>query len=107
MQIADKPRTTAAAHNRQEGRNSSTVSAADYRLTTEQFAARHGIKVNRRHILPEELSTFTEAFLVGTAAEVTPISEIGEYRFTPAKISELLMHAYLDDVQPKKVAAAE
>jgi hypothetical protein len=44
MQIADKPRTTAAAHNRQEGRNSSTVSAADYRLTTEQFAARHGIK---------------------------------------------------------------
>jgi branched-chain amino acid aminotransferase len=38
---------------------------------------------------------------------VTPISEIGEYRFKPAKISELLMHAYLDEVQPKKVAAAE
>ena len=75
------------------------------RQSVEAIAARHGIKVNRRHILPEELSTFTEAFLVGTAAEVTPISEIGEYSFKPAKISELLMHAYLDEVQPKKVAA--
>ncbi|WP_370676981.1 branched-chain amino acid aminotransferase [Pleomorphomonas sp. PLEO] len=77
------------------------------RQSVEAIAARHGIKVNRRHILPEELATFTEAFLVGTAAEVTPISEIGEYRFKPAAISELLMHAYLDEVQPKKVAAAE
>ncbi|MGZ2447741.1 branched-subunit amino acid aminotransferase/4-amino-4-deoxychorismate lyase [Rhizobium ruizarguesonis] len=44
-----------------------------------------------RAILPEELPGFSECFLTGSAAEVTPVSEIGPYRFTPSKISEVLM----------------
>ena len=44
-----------------------------------------------RHITPEELAGFTECFITGTAAEVTPVAEIGEYRFTPGNISLSLM----------------
>jgi branched-chain amino acid aminotransferase len=57
------------------------------------------IPVVTRHIKPEELPDFSEAFLVGTAAEVTPISQIGAYKFTPGEISQTLMHDYSDDVR--------
>jgi len=57
------------------------------------------IPVVERHIEPKELADFTEAFLVGTAAEVTPVSEIGPYRFKPGEISKTLMHDYADDVR--------
>ena len=40
-----------------------------------------------------------------TAAEVTPISEIGEYRFKPGKISETLLNDYMATVQPARKAA--
>lgn len=53
---------------------------------------------NRSHydflIRPEELADFTECFVVGTAAEVTPVAEIGEYTFTPGNISLSLMDDY-------------
>ena len=52
------------------------------------------IEVIERHIMPEELATFTECFITGTAAEVTPVSEIGPYTFKPAAISERLMGDY-------------
>jgi branched-chain amino acid aminotransferase len=57
------------------------------------------IPVIERHIPPEELGRFTECFLTGTAAEVTPVSEIGEHRFIPGQITETLMHDYMDDVR--------
>ncbi|HWA89048.1 MAG TPA: branched-chain amino acid aminotransferase [Rhizomicrobium sp.] len=57
------------------------------------------IKVVERHIRPEELSGFSECFLTGTAAEVTPVAEIGPYKFTPAAITETLMNAYDADVR--------
>ncbi|WP_075215494.1 branched-chain amino acid aminotransferase [Mongoliimonas terrestris] len=76
------------------------------RQTVIELAKRHGIAVIERHIMPEELSTFTECFICGTAAEVTPVSEIGPHRFTPATISETLMNAYMAEVQPKEAAAA-
>lgn len=70
------------------------------------------IPVIERHIKPEELGGFTECFLTGSAAEVTPVSEIGPHKFTPGKISETLMTAFADDVRAavssvdlKKVAA--
>ena len=47
-----------------------------------------------RHILPEELSTFSECFITGSAAEVTPVSEIGDNRFTPGNLSLSLMDDY-------------
>ena len=49
--------------------------------------------------MPEELADFSECFLTGTAAEVTPVSEIGPYRFKPGEISETLMNDYSDDVR--------
>ena len=56
------------------------------------------IPVVERHIKPEELSGFSECFLTGTAAEVTPVSEIGPYRFKPGQITETLMTDYIADV---------
>ena len=40
-----------------------------------------GIKVHERHIMPEELEGFEQAWLTGSAAEVTPIGQIGDYNF--------------------------
>jgi branched-chain amino acid aminotransferase len=39
------------------------------------------IKVNERHIMPEELEGFEQCWLTGTAAEVTPVGQIGDYNF--------------------------
>ena len=52
-----------------------------------------------RHILPEEMSDFSECFLTGSAAEVTPVSEIGPYKFKPGTLTEILMNAYADEVR--------
>jgi branched-chain amino acid aminotransferase len=56
------------------------------------------IPVIERHIKPEELSGFSECFLTGTAAEVTPVSGIGAYKFKPGQITETLMNDYIADV---------
>ncbi len=58
------------------------------------LAKAKGFEVVERHIKPEELSGFSECFVVGTAAEVTPVSEIGEHRFKPGNISLSLMDDY-------------
>ncbi|MEM6940868.1 MAG: branched-chain amino acid aminotransferase [Pseudomonadota bacterium] len=39
------------------------------------------IKVHERHIMPEELEGFEQCWLTGTAAEVTPVGQIGDYSF--------------------------
>ena len=59
-----------------------------------------------RAIKPEELSNFSECFITGTAAEVTPVSEIADWRFTPGTITTQLMDDYTAEVQPKKRSAA-
>ena len=71
------------------------------RQTLIKLARHRGFEVIERHILPEELSTFTECFVTGSAAEVTPVAEIGEYRFTPGNISLGLMNDYSDLVRRK------
>jgi len=50
-----------------------------------------GLEVIERHITAEELGTFSEVFITGTAAEVTPVSEIGEHRYKPGNITFSLM----------------
>jgi branched-chain amino acid aminotransferase len=77
------------------------------RQTVIELAKRRGIQVIERAIMPEELSTFTECFLTGSAAEVTPVSEIGPYRFTPSTICETLMNDYMKEVYPAAAQAAE
>jgi branched-chain amino acid aminotransferase len=76
------------------------------RATVIDLAKRRGIEVVERRIWPEELDGFTECFITGTAAEVTPVSEIAQWRFTPGKISEQLMQDYSAEVQPKDKAVA-
>jgi branched-chain amino acid aminotransferase len=56
--------------------------------------------------MPEELGSFSECFIVGTAAEVTPVREIGEHRYQPGRICETLLADYLAEVQPEKATAA-
>ncbi|HEV7436295.1 MAG TPA: branched-chain amino acid aminotransferase, partial [Pseudorhizobium sp.] len=41
----------------------------------------------------------------GTAAEVTPVSEIGEFKFAPGEGCRTLIDAYAAEVQPKRAAA--
>ena len=53
-----------------------------------------GIEVVERHIRPEEMADAEECFLTGTAAEVTPVGEIGEYRFTPATVTRWMVEDY-------------
>ena len=64
------------------------------RQTIIEMAQAKGIEVVVRDILPEELSNFSECFLTGSAAEVTPVSEIGDNRFTPGDLSLSLMDDY-------------
>ena len=75
------------------------------RQTVIGLAKEHGYKLVERHIMPDELGDFEECFLTGTAAEVTPVSEIGTFRFTPGKACTTLITAYAEAVTPKKAAA--
>ena len=69
------------------------------------LAKARGYEVVERTIMPEELGTFSECFLTGTAAEVTPVSEIGEFKYKPGQICETLLNDYMRLVQPRKAAA--
>lgn len=64
------------------------------RQTTISLARARGIEVVERAILPDELATFTECFITGSAAEITPVAEIGAYRFQPGQISLSLASDY-------------
>jgi branched-chain amino acid aminotransferase len=64
------------------------------RRTVIDLAHARQIPVVERAIKPDEMAGFSECFLTGSAAEVTPVSEIGPYRFTPGAISRQLMEDY-------------
>ena len=76
------------------------------RQTAIGLARKRGIEVIERRILPDELTEFSECFITGTAAEVTPVGEIADWRFTPGAITKQLMDDYTAEVQPKKRSAA-
>jgi branched-chain amino acid aminotransferase len=76
------------------------------RQTVIKIARARGFEVIERHIKPEELPTFSECFLTGSAAEVTPVSEIGEHRFTPGNLSLSLMDDYAKVVRRELDLAA-
>ncbi|HVY51214.1 MAG TPA: branched-chain amino acid aminotransferase [Devosia sp.] len=75
------------------------------RQTVIALAKENGFKVTERHMKPEELANFDECFLTGTAAEITPVSLVGEYKFKPGRGCEALINAFNAAVTPKKVAA--
>ena len=70
------------------------------------LAKRRGYEIVERTIMPEEMATFEQCFLTGTAAEVTPVSEIGPYKFKVGDIARTLMEDYSATVLPKQPALA-
>jgi branched-chain amino acid aminotransferase len=64
------------------------------RQTVISLAREQGIDVVERAILPEELGKASEAFLTGTAAEITPIGAIDEWGFVPGEVTFALSEAY-------------
>jgi branched-chain amino acid aminotransferase len=78
------------------------------RQTVLSLAEKRGIQIAERYIKPEELGDFEEVFVTGTAAEVTPVGEIDQHRFTPGKITEALLTDYETLVRtPPAAVAAE
>jgi branched-chain amino acid aminotransferase len=75
------------------------------RRTVIDLAKRRGFEVAERRIMPDELPSFNECFITGTAAEVTPVSEIGPHKYQPGNMTKVLMDDYSAEVQPKSKAA--
>ncbi len=76
------------------------------RRTVIDLARERGYEVIERAIMPEELARTQEVFLTGTAVEVTPVSEIDHYKFTPGEITRDLLTAYDDLVRQPALAAS-
>ncbi len=64
------------------------------RQTVIQMLKDKGITVIERHIMPEELADFEQCWLTGTAAEVTPVGQIGEHRFEVGDITRDIAESY-------------
>jgi branched-chain amino acid aminotransferase len=64
------------------------------RQTVIGLARARQLKVVERAIMPEELAKAQEVFLTGTAAEVTPVREIDQYRFTPGPVCKMLIEDF-------------
>ena len=67
--------------------------------TVMALARARGYEIVQRHIKPKELAGASEVFLTGTAVEVTPVREIGEYIFTPGDVTKTLMDDYDAEVR--------
>ena len=76
------------------------------RRTVIGLAKARGYEIVERAIMREELAGFEQCFLTGTAAEVTPVSEIGPYGFTVGEIARTLMTDYSAAVMPDRSSAA-
>jgi len=66
------------------------------RQTAIKLAEARGFEVNVRTIMPDELGTFDECFITGSAAEITPVREIGQFNYKPGAMSEALVNDYND-----------
>ncbi len=53
-----------------------------------------GVEVVERHIMPEELADFEQCWLTGTAAEVTPVGQIGDYTFEVGDLARDIAESY-------------
>lgn len=71
------------------------------RQTAIKLAKARQVEIVERTILPEELSTFSECFITGTAAEITPVRSIGEVSYKPGNVTEALVTDYSDLVHGK------
>jgi len=71
------------------------------RSDTKRLIKSKGIKIFERKIRPEEMENFVGCFLTGTAAEVTPVSQIDKYKFTVCNVIKDLSESYQNLVRKK------
>jgi len=64
------------------------------RQTVMRMLREKGIETIERHIELDELENFTECWLTGTAAEVTPVGRIGNYSFEVGPITKDIANGY-------------
>lgn len=64
------------------------------RQTVITLLREQGVTVHERHITPDELETFEQCWLTGTAAEVTPVGEIGPYTFEVGALTKDIAARY-------------
>ena len=69
------------------------------RQTVIEIAKRQNLKVVETHLTLSDVACASEVFITGTAAEVTPVREIGEDTFTPARVTGMLMNAFDAEVR--------
>ena len=53
-----------------------------------------GVKIHERHIMPDEMEGFEQCWLTGTAAEVTPVGQIGDYNFEVGALTRDIAQGY-------------
>jgi len=76
------------------------------RRTVMDLARQRQYRIHERAIMPDELGKAQEVFLTGTAAEVTPVGEIAQYKFKPGEITKNLMDDYSKLVRTPPAKAA-
>ncbi|MBU2889768.1 branched-chain amino acid aminotransferase [Celeribacter halophilus] len=64
------------------------------RQTVIAMLKEKGVTVHERRIQPEELEGFEQCFLTGTAAEVTPVGQIGDYMFEVGALTREISEDY-------------
>ena len=64
------------------------------RQTVIEMLEERNVKVNERHIQPGELESFEQCWLTGTAAEITPVGEIGDYNFEVGNLTRDISDSY-------------
>ena len=69
-----------------------------------KIAKSKGIKIIERKIKPEEMESFVGCFLTGTAAEVTPVSQIDKFNYKVCNTIIQLSESYQQTVRKKKAA---
>ena len=74
------------------------------RQTVIGLAKARGIEVVERAIWPNELAGFSEVFLTGSAAEITPVREIAGLQFKPAAMTEMLLNDFAALTRRKNAA---
>jgi branched-chain amino acid aminotransferase len=72
------------------------------RQTVIELAKQRGIEVQVRAIWPEELESFEQMFLTGSAAEVTPVVSAGPWSFEIGEMTRMLQKDYADLVRARR-----
>ncbi|MDX2287881.1 MAG: branched-chain amino acid aminotransferase [Hyphomicrobiaceae bacterium] len=75
------------------------------RATVIDIARARGLDVIERRIMPDELGSFSECFITGSAAEVTPVREIAGTMYQPGRVTELLLTDYMQQTKASQPTA--